>query len=171
MNYIFRYCIRLYLVFPYVIDKLLGFCYKHLMRSCGSHVYIRPLYSDIKGLHNLSIGNGTSIPKGSVFYCTEAPLIIGNKVLFGPRPTIITGDHRIDRLGEYIVDVNEKLPENDKMVTIEDDVWIGDGVIMTPGRIIKRGTIIAARCVLCKNFLLSEYFVLLRRTRTTFISC
>ena len=151
MDYIFRYCIRLYLVFPYVIDKLLGFCYKHLMRSCGSHVYIRPLYSDIKGLHNLSIGNGTSIPKGSVFYCTEAPLIIGNKVLFGPRPTIITGDHRIDRLGEYIVDVNEKLPENDKMVTIEDDVWTGANITILKGVTIGRGSVVAAGSVVTKS--------------------
>lgn len=38
-------------------------------------------------------GYYTSIPKGSVFYCTEASLTIGKKVIFGTHPTIITGDH------------------------------------------------------------------------------
>lgn len=80
---------------PYLYDKLLSFFYKGSMKFCGKHVYIRPSSSDFKGLWNLSVGDYTSIPKGSVFYCTEAPLTIGKKVIFGPRPTIITGDHRI----------------------------------------------------------------------------
>ena len=41
----------------------------------------------------MSVGDYTSIPKGSVFYCTEASLTIGKKVIFGTHPTIITGDH------------------------------------------------------------------------------
>ena len=31
-------------------------------------VYIRPMSSDFKGLWNLSVGDGTSIPKGSTVY-------------------------------------------------------------------------------------------------------
>ncbi len=76
----------------------------------------------------MSIGDGSSIPKGSTFYCTEAPLNIGKKVIFGPNPTIITGDHRIDVIGKYIMDSHEKLPENDDPVVIEDDVWCGANV-------------------------------------------
>ena len=86
--------------------------------------------SDLKGLWNMSIGDGTSIPKGSTFYCTIAPLTIGKKVIFGPKPTIITGDHRIDIIGKYIMDVTdaEKGPEHDAPVVIEDDVWCGANV-------------------------------------------
>ena len=73
------------------------------MKYCGKHVYLRPSSSDFKGLWNMSIGDYTSIPKGSVFYCTEASLTIGKKVIFGPHPTIITGDHRIDVVGKYII--------------------------------------------------------------------
>ena len=83
------------------------------MKYCGKNVYLRPSSSDFKGLWNMSIGDYTSIPKGSVFYCTEASLTIGKKVIFGPHPMIITGDHRIDVVGKYIMDSNEKLPEND----------------------------------------------------------
>ena len=35
------------------------------MKHCGKGVYIRPMSSDFKGLWNLSVGDGTSIPKGS----------------------------------------------------------------------------------------------------------
>jgi acetyltransferase-like isoleucine patch superfamily enzyme len=124
------------------------------MKHCGKGVYIRPTCSDIKGLWNLSIGEGTSIPKGSTFYCTKAPLIIGRKVIFGPKPTIITGDHRIDIIGKYIIDVTdtEKLPENDLPVVIEDDVWCGANVTILKGVTIGRGSVIAAGAVVTKSF-------------------
>jgi Acetyltransferase (isoleucine patch superfamily) len=110
--------------------------------------------SDIKGLWNLSIGDGTSIPKGSTFYCTDAPLTIGRKVIFGPHPTIITGDHRTDIIGKYIIDVTreEKLPENDRPVVIEDDVWVGANVTILKGVTIGRGSIVAAGAVVTKSF-------------------
>lgn len=89
----------------YLWDAMWTPVWKHGMKHCGKDVYLRPMSSDIKGLWNLSVGDGTSIPKGSTIYCTDAPCTIGKKVLFGPHPTIITGDHRIDVLGKYIADV------------------------------------------------------------------
>lgn len=121
------------------------------MKHCGKHVYLRPISSDFKGLWNLSIGDYTSIPKGSTFYCTEAPLTIGNKVIFGPAPTIITGDHRIDVIGEYIIDSNKKLPENDAPVIIEDDVWCGSHVTILKGVTIGRGSVVAAGAIVTKS--------------------
>ena len=121
-------------------------------------VYLRPMSSDIKGLWNLSVGDGTSIPKGSTIYCTDAPCTIGKKVLFGPHPTIITGDHRIDVLGKYIADVTveEKFVngENqyDQPVTIEDDVWCGANVTILKGVTIGRGSVVAAGAVVTKSF-------------------
>ena len=135
----------------YLWDWFWSFSWKKEMRHCGKGVYFRPMYSDIKGLQNLSIGDYTSIPKGSVFYCTEAPLTIGKKVVFGPRPTIITGDHRIDVVGNYILDNVEKLPENDAPVVIEDDVWCGANVTILKGVTIGRGSIIAAGAVVTKS--------------------
>lgn len=102
----------------------------------------------------MSVGDGTNIPKGSVFYCTEAPLTIGKKVLFGPKPTIITGNHRIDLTGKYIIDITEKekLPENDLPVIIEDDVWCGANVTILKGVTIGRGSVVAAGAVVTKSF-------------------
>ncbi|MBR1464054.1 MAG: acyltransferase [Prevotella sp.] len=139
--------IKLFAIFPYIMDCILSFFYKRAMKSCGKGVYLRPSKSDFKGLWNLCIGDGTSIPKGSVFYCTEAPLTIGKKVVFGPNPTIITGDHRIDVVGKYILDNTEKLPENDLPVVIEDDVWCGANVTILKGVTIGRGSVIAAGAV------------------------
>lgn len=145
--------VKLGLAFSYIWDKLWSPIWKRAMKHCGEGVFLRPMSSDIKGLENLSIGNGTSIPKGSTIYCTGAPLTIGKKVIFGPRPTIITGDHRIDIIGKYIIDVTakDKLPENDQPVVIEDDCWIGANVTILKGVTIGRGSVVAAGAVVTKS--------------------
>lgn len=119
--------VKLSLLFSYIWDKFWALSWKRCMRYCGKNVFLRPMSSDIKGLWNLSVGDDVLIPKGSTFYCTRAELIIGNKVTFGPKPTIITGDHRVDLIGKHIIDIkdNEKLPEQDQPVVIEDGVWFG----------------------------------------------
>ena len=137
----------------YLWDRIWAVVYKRAMRHCGKGVYIRPMSSDIKGVENLSVGDGTSIPKGSVIYCTDAPLTIGRKVVFGPRPTIITGDHRIDIIGKHIIDVTveEKLPENDMPVQIEDGVWVGANVTILKGVTTGRGSVVAAGAVVTRS--------------------
>ena len=52
------------LVPAYLWDMIWAPIYKKAMKSCGNGVYLRPMSSDFKGLENLSIGDGTSIPKG-----------------------------------------------------------------------------------------------------------
>ena len=138
----------------YLWDMMWAPVWKRAMRHCGRGVYLRPMSSDIKGVRNLSVGDGTSIPKGATLYCTDAPLTIGRKVIFGPRPTIVTGDHRTDLIGKYIIDVTteEKLPENDQPVVIEDDVWCGANVTILKGVTIGRGSIVAAGAVVTQSF-------------------
>lgn len=149
-----KFLIRFSLIPSFLWDAMWAPIYKQCMKHCGTGVYLRPMSSDIKGLENLSIGDGTSIPKGSTFYCTDAPLTIGKKVVFGPRPTIITGDHRIDIIGKHIIDVTveEKLPDNDQPVVIEDGVWCGANVTILKGVTIGRGSVIAAGAVVTKSF-------------------
>lgn len=145
---------QLSLSFSYLWDKLWAPIWKRGMKHCGKNVFIRPMSSDIKGLNNLSVGDGTSIPKGSTIYCTIAPLTIGKKVIFGPKPTIITGDHRIDVIGKYIMDVTdaEKGQEHDAPIVIEDDVWCGANVTILKGVTIGRGSVVAAGAVVTKSF-------------------
>lgn len=142
------------LSFSYFWDKLWTPIWKSCMKHCGKNVYLRPMSSDIKGVENLSVGNGTLIPKGSTFYCTRAELKIGNNVIFGPKPTIITGDHRIDLVGKNIIDITdeEKLPDQDAPVVIEDGVWCGANVTILKGVTIGRGSVVAAGAVVTKSF-------------------
>ena len=154
MGNIYKFVVKVSLLPAYLWDKLWCWAWKRSMKYCGKGVYLRSLSSDIKGLGNLSVGDGTSIPKGSTIYCTEAPLTIGRKVIFGPHPTIITGDHRTDIIGKYIIDVTvgEKLPENDAPIIIEDDVWCGANVTILKGVTIGHGSIVAAGAVVTKSF-------------------
>lgn len=154
MHYLALGGVKISVAPSFLWDKLWTPFYKHAMKHCGKGVYLRPTCSDFKGLWNLSVGEGASIPKGSVFYCTKAPLTIGKKVIFGPRPTIITGDHRTDLIGRYIIDItdNDKLPENDAPVVIEDDVWCGANVTILKGVTIGRGSVVAAGAVVTKSF-------------------
>lgn len=144
---------RLSLLPSWACDRLWAPVWKRAMRSCGSGVSLRPLSSNIKGLENLSVGDGTSIPRGSTLFCTRAPLTIGRKVIFGPNPTIITGDHRTDLVGRYIIDVTdaEKLPGHDAPVTIGDDVWVGANVTILKGVTIGRGSVVAAGAVVTRS--------------------
>lgn len=146
--------VKISLAPSYIWDMFWSFFWKRKMKYCGKGVYLRPMSSDIKGLRNLSIGDGTSIPKGSTIYCTIAPLTIGRKVIFGPHPTIITGDHRIDVVGKFIIDVGdaEKNGLQDAPVVIEDDVWCGANVTILKGVTIGRGSVVAAGAVVTKSF-------------------
>lgn len=142
-----KFCLSI----PYMIDKIQSYFYKNCFRSCGKNVYLRPMSSDLKGLGNMVIGNNVSIPKHSTFYSTEAILTIKDNVIFGPNPTIITGDHRIDVVGVPIIDSHDKLPENDMVVTIEEDVWTGANIVILKGVTIGRGSVIAAGAVVNKS--------------------
>lgn len=159
----YRILQKLSLAPSYLWDALWAPVYKRCMKKCGRGVHLRPMSCWFSGLENLSIGDGCYIPKGATFYCTEAPLTIGNKVTFGPNPTIITGDHRIDVIGKHIIDVTveEKTlsdspcsgGENpwDKPVTIEDGCWIGANVTILKGVTIGRGSVVAAGAVVTKS--------------------
>ncbi|HIS04111.1 MAG TPA: hypothetical protein IAA75_09470 [Candidatus Pullichristensenella avicola] len=56
-------------------------------------------------------------------------------------------------VGRYIIDIKEedKLPENDQDVWINDDVWIGQGAIILKGVTIGEGCVIGAGAVVTKS--------------------
>ena len=151
MKALARFLITLFKSLPFLLDSILSPIYKGALRECGRGVRLRPLSSDFKGLSNLSIGDGTHLPKNTVIYCTEAPVRIGKNVIFGPRPTIISGDHRTDVPEQYIIDCVEKLSSNDQPILIEDDVWIGANVTILKGVTIGKGSVIAAGSVVTRS--------------------
>lgn len=121
-------------------------------RSCGDNVVIGD-HARIAGNENIEIGNDVYIGPEALLYTTKAKLIFGNHITVGPRLTVITGDHRIDVVGRFIKSVgdDEKLPENDQDVIIEDDVWIGVNVNIFKGVTIGKGSVIAGAATVVKD--------------------
>lgn len=121
-----------------------------LFNSCGKNVIVSE-GCIIAGYKNISIGCNSYIGPECLFYSTKAKLIIGNDVIFGPRVSIVTGDHRFDIIGKLIRESTAKLPENDLDVTINDDCWIGMNATILKGVTVGRGSIIAASAVVTKD--------------------
>lgn len=122
---------------------------KSMFSKCGKNVYIGRGSTFI--YKNVYLGNNVSIGADANFICSKAKVIINNNVMFGPHVFIITGGHRMDVIGKYMIDVKEKLPENDQDVIIEEDVWIGANVIILKGVTIGKGSIVAAGSVVTKS--------------------
>lgn len=121
-------------------------------KECGENVSIG-YDSLLVGLENMSFGSRINIGHNSVFFSTMANLRIGSYVMSGPHLTIMTGEHRSDLIGEYMINITDdnKLPQNDRDVIIEDDVWIGSNVTILKGVTIGRGSIIHAGVVLNRS--------------------
>lgn len=120
--------------------------------KCGDNVVISD-GARIAGEENISFGNDVYIGPGALLYTARAKLIFGSHITVGPKLTIITGDHRIDVVGEYMKNVGDdnKLPENDQDVIIEDDVWIGVNVNIFKGVTIGHGSVIAGAATVVKD--------------------
>lgn len=125
-------------------NKALQFHLQKRIGKCGTNTRINFTNSTFCGVENFEFGSNVYIPHGATFYSTNAKLIIGDNVMFGPNPTIITGDHRTNVIGVPMCDVHEKLPENDLDVCIDDEVWCGANVTILKGVTIGRGSIVAA---------------------------
>jgi acetyltransferase-like isoleucine patch superfamily enzyme len=122
---------------------------KYAFNSVGKNVIFHPTSSSFS-YNSIIIGNDVYIGPGANF-SSITYIKIGNKVLFGPNVTIMAGDHNTNCIGKYMFDVEDKLPENDLPVTIEDDVWVGTDSIILKGVTIGTGSVIAAGSVVTKN--------------------
>lgn len=134
-----------------VINKLRLKSLKEKFKSCGKSVSIP---SNIKFFgYNLEIGNRVSFGYGNVFMCTRADIHIGDNTMLGPNVTMITGDHRTDIVGKYMIDVcdEDKLPENDQPIILEGDNWVGANATILKGVRIGEGSVIAAGAVVNKD--------------------
>ncbi len=149
-----RNCLKLIFIIFYILEKILyKFVIMPIKKSmfckCGNNVYLGKK-SEFT-YKNITIGNNVSIGMYAIFMSSNAKINIGNNVMFGPKVTIVTGDHRTDVIGEYMINIHEKLPENDQDVVIKDDVWIGSNVTILKGVTIGEGSIIAAGSLINRN--------------------
>ena len=79
--------------------------------------------------------------------------------MFGPEVSLHAGNHRTDIIGRFMIDItlDEKLPENDQDIIIENDVWIGANAIILKGVTVGQGSIIGAGSIVSKS--ISPYSV------------
>lgn len=102
---------------------------------------------------NIYAGDDVSLGDRPMLIASKAAIRIGNKVIFGPEVTIRGGNHTTSYVGRFMADVgdDEKRPEDDSDVLIEDDVWVGTRAIILHGVMIGRGAIVAAGAVVTKS--------------------
>lgn len=106
----------------------------------------------IRGVKNVIMKDPIYIGPNSTIYTTRAKLVTKSHFISGPNLTIITGDHHYI-VGKFIDQIkdNEKIPENDQDVVIEEDVWCGANVTILKGVTIGRGSVVAAGSVVTKS--------------------
>ena len=100
---------------------------------------------------HVHLGSHVFIGSGATFVSSDAQIYIGSHVMFGPNVSIVTGNHRTDVVGTYMIDVTEKREQDDRDVVIEDDVWVGMGATILKGVTIGRGSVIGAGALVTKS--------------------
>ena len=134
-----------------------------LWRRCRM-LLLRPLFArygrnfrfDPAGDYSYStifVGDDVHLGMRPTLLATHSKIVIGDKVIFGPEVIIRGGNHEIDHVGRFVADIrdNEKRPESDLGVVIEDDVWVGTRAIILHGVTVGRGAVVAAGAVVTRN--------------------
>lgn len=101
----------------------------------------------------IKVGDNVNLGVRPTLSATRAKITIGNNVFFGPEVSIQAGNHRTDVIGRFMgaITEEEKRPEDDQGVTIEDDVWVGTRAIILDGVTIRRGSVVGAGAVVTRD--------------------
>lgn len=129
--------------------SLLATIQKRKFAKCGSNVFVGKNCTFIES--HLFLGSNIHIGERANFIASIANIYIEDYVVFGPNVTIRGGDHRTDVIGKHIIEVQNKLPENDKDVLIQSGVWVGCNVTILKGITIGKGSVIAAGSIVTKD--------------------
>lgn len=132
-------------------NSLLARVYRSRFARIGRNVSF-----DVHGVYtyeNIERGNDVNLGYRPILIAAKSKIVIGDHVMFGPEVTVCGGNHRIDVLGRYMIDIgeNEKRPEDDPGVVIEDDVWIGSRAIILAGVRVGRGAVVGAGAVVTRS--------------------
>lgn len=112
---------------------------RELFASFGEGAWLEtPIYCAY-GSHT-AIGAGCWFNTGTTLI-DDAEIRIGERVLFGPRVTVVTAGHPLDPT------LRRTAAQFSAVVTIEDDVWVGANATILPGVRIGRGAVVAAGAV------------------------
>lgn len=132
-----------------IFKKMRVFFAKKILRTMGENVNI-----ETGAVFNpkVKIGNNSGI---GVRCELVGNIEIGNNVLMGPEVIFYSQNHKFSDKNILIEDQGY---DEEKKVTVEDDVWIGRRAIILPGVTIKKGTVVGAGAIVTKTF--PEYSVI-----------
>lgn len=117
---------------------LRAFCGKLMLRSCGKNVNIEQ-GATFSAKASLGDYSGIGINARINGECR-----IGSHVMMGTDVVVITRNHAFERTD---IPMMEQGFEEERPVTIGNDVWIGDRVIILPGVTVGDGSILGAGAV------------------------
>lgn len=112
---------------------------EEIFGEVGDAVWVEPPLHVAYGVHT-RVGSPVYANAG-LQLIDDSPVVIGNRVMFGPRVMISTAGHPIHP------EARDHGQQFSAPVVIEDDVWIGGNVTILPGVTIGRGSVIAAGAV------------------------
>lgn len=118
-----------------ILDDLLG--------AYGTNNMIVPPFRCDYG-ENIYIGNEFFANYECIMLDVNT-ITIGDRVMFGPRVSLLTAAHPIDKA------IRAELLEYGLSITIGDDVWLGGDVTVNPGVTIGEGSIIGSGSVVTKS--------------------
>lgn len=103
----------------------------------------------------ISVGDDVALGEGAYLIAIRSRIRIGNHVMFGPEVTIRGGNHRTDVVGRFMKSIRdeEKRPEDDLGVVIDDDVWVGTRAVILSGVRIGRGAVVGAGATVTRSVL------------------
>ena len=125
---------------------------KKSFSKCGHNVRVGRKTRFV-GIKNIIFGDNISVGENNFFICTRAKIIFGNNIMLAPNVTFITGGHKTDVVGKYMIDVknSEKTEKDDKDIVLEGDNWIGANATILKGVTIGFGAVVAAGSVVTKD--------------------
>lgn len=114
-----------------------------LFASAGKGLWIEPPLHVAYGIHT-RIGDQVYANAG-LQLIDDSEIVIGDRVMFGPRVTIATAGHPVHP------ELRADGTQYSAPVVIEDDVWVGASVTILPGVTVGHGSIVAAGAVVTAN--------------------
>ena len=130
---------------PYSLGskRIRAYICRKLFKKTGKNIDVGAKV-DFYNIGNSEIGDNSGIGAFSFI----GTVIIGNNVMMGTHCMILSQNHRFNDLS---VPMCQQGFQDDKPVSIDDDVWIGNRVIILPGVRVGGGSIIGAGAVVTKN--------------------
>ena len=148
-NMIARLAAKTFIVLTKIQRRMLMYLLQPLFGSHGRNLFFDPWGS--YSFKNIHVGDDVFLGMRPTIMAAHSIIKIGDKVMFGPEVAIIGGRHNTSVVGQFMIDVHSKRPDDDLGVVIEDDVWIGTRAIVLRGVTIGRGAIIGAGSIVTKS--------------------